>query len=130
MGNFSNAPLPEKVEAFYKRDVSKELALEALTAIENVFEGRSYNSTLTGPSFKSYLELLEREDLVNAITDQFVAVRSSIGGLNNNFYQQVIDNNNQLLLTYDVIQAAVPSLKTDMRQLFGVTIDFFDSDGD
>lgn len=130
VGNFSSTPLPEKVEAFYKKEVSKELALEALTAIENFFYGRGYDDNVTRASFKSYLEFLNRGDLVTAITNQFTAARTSINGLNANFYQQIQDNNTQMIATYDVLQTAVPLLKVDMLQAFNVSVDFTDSDGD
>lgn len=130
VGNFSATPLPEKVEGFYKKEVSKELALEALIAIEDFFYGRGYNDDIERASFKTYLEYLDRGDLVTAITNQFVAARTSINGLNANFYQQITDNNNQMIATYDVVQAAVPLLKVDMLQAFNVSVDFTDSDGD
>lgn len=129
-GNFSATPLPESVEAFFKKDVSKLLALEAQTAIENLFKGKAYNASEIGASFKTYLEFLDRDDLVTALNAHFSSARTAINGLNDNFYQQVIDNNVQMTTAYDAIQAAVPKLKIDMVQQFGVTIDYFDSDGD
>lgn len=130
-GVFSNGgTLPETVEALYKQDVSKVLALESLTAIENVFNGNYYNSSVSGASFKTYLNFLEREDLVTEINNQFTAVRNIINDLDDSFYQQVLDNNVQMTATYDVIQAGVPKLKVDMMQTLNVVIDFTDSDGD
>ncbi|MFC0605547.1 imelysin family protein [Winogradskyella pulchriflava] len=130
IGVFSNEPLPEKVEAFYKKTVSKTLALEALTAIENTFNGKAYDGTTEGPSLKTYLEFLDRSDLVTEINNQFETSRNAINGLNDNFYQQIIDNNNQMTIVYDVIQAAVPKLKVDMKQALNFIIDYTDSDGD
>jgi len=129
-GNFSNGPLPENVEAFYKRDVSKILALEALDAIENMFNGRAYNGSSQGESIKTYLSFLDREDISTAIDNQFSEVRASLNGLNDNFYQQILDNNAKMTEAYDVIQAGVPILKVDMRQALDFTVDFTDSDGD
>ncbi|HUH48140.1 MAG TPA: imelysin family protein, partial [Arenibacter sp.] len=51
-------PAPEKVEAFYQRDLSKELALTAQQAVLDFYRGKSFNSTSTGPSFKSYFTAL------------------------------------------------------------------------
>ncbi|NRR90718.1 imelysin family protein [Winogradskyella undariae] len=130
-GVFSNGgTLPEKVEAYYKSDVSKELALEALTAIEDVFNGVSYTNNTSATSINTYLEFLGNEALVADINNQFVAVRNAINGLNSNFSQQVIDNNIQMNAAYDIIQAAVPKLKVDMAQSLNIVIDFNDSDGD
>lgn len=130
-GNFSDGgSLPEKVEGFYKRDVSKLLALEALTAIENLFNGTAYNSSEKGASFSTYLEFLDREDLVTEINNQFSAGRNALNGLNSDFYQQVVENNSQMTAAYDVIQAAVPKLKVDMKQALNFVIDYVDGDGD
>lgn len=129
-GNFSTQPLPEKVEGFYKRDVSKTLALEALTAIEDMFNGRSYSNVSSGESFKTYLETLDRSDLVTAINLQFAEVRASLNSLNTNFYEQVETGNTQMTQSYDTIQAGVPLLKVDMAQTFNVVIDYVDADGD
>jgi predicted lipoprotein len=130
-GVFSNGgSLPETVEAFYKKDVSKELALEALIGIENLFNGVGYASTTTGSSLNTYLEFLDRADLVIEINNQFTAAENAINGLNENFYQQTIDNNAQMTAAYDIIQAAIPKLKVDMKQALNFVIDYVDGDGD
>ncbi|NRD20433.1 imelysin family protein [Winogradskyella eckloniae] len=132
-GIFSNGgTLPETVEAFYKKDVSKELSLEALTGIENLFNGISYNSvsSVSGSSFSTYLEFLDREDLVTEINNQFAAGRNAINGLNDDYTQQLSDNSIQMTAAYDIIQAAVPKLKVDMKQALNFVIDYVDGDGD
>ncbi len=129
-GNFSTEPLPEKVEAFYHKELSKELAIEGFTAIENFFEGKAYNTASAALGFDDYLEDLERGDLVTQISSQFNSAKSSINGLDANFYQQIIDDNTQMTMTYDEIQVAVPLLKVDMVAAFNVSIDFVDADGD
>ncbi|WP_452227118.1 imelysin family protein [Lacinutrix cladophorae] len=126
----SGATLPEKVEAYYKRDVSRILALEALTAIEDVFNGAGYTNNIDGTSIDTYLQFLDRADLVTDINNQFAAIRNAINGLDASFSQQVIDNNTQMNAAYDILQAAVPKLKVDMVQTLNVSIDFTDSDGD
>jgi hypothetical protein len=39
---------PEKVEVFYKKDLSKELLNTALKASQDFFNGKHFNSTATG----------------------------------------------------------------------------------
>ncbi|WP_299101508.1 imelysin family protein [uncultured Winogradskyella sp.] len=132
-GIFSNGgTLPETVEGFYKRDVSKELSLEALAGIENLFNGVSYSSlsSISGSSFSAYLEFLDREDLVTEINNQFAAARNAIDGLNDDYFQQINDNSIQMTAAYDIIQAAVPKLKVDMKQALNFVIDYVDGDGD
>ncbi|GGI57243.1 imelysin family protein [Winogradskyella haliclonae] len=121
---------PDRVEAFYKGDVSKTLALESLTALENFFVGRAYNGSTTGSSLRTYLQFLDSDDIVTAIQSQFTAVRTSINGLGNNFSNEIENNNTQVLTTYEVMQAMVPLIKVDMRQALDFAIDFQDSDGD
>ncbi len=131
-GNFSNQPLPEKVEGFYKKDVSKVLALESLSAVQDFFNGKKYNGTSTGESFKSYLEALDKNDLASTIASKFNDAKQKIQALDNNFYNQVNTDNTKMTQAYDALQSAVVSLKVDMMGAFQVNLDegFVDSDGD
>ncbi|WP_115462385.1 imelysin family protein [Winogradskyella aurantiaca] len=123
-GNFSNTPLPEKVEAYYKQDLSRTFALEALDAVIEVFNGSN------GSGFADYLDFLDRSDLKIDIQNQFAEARTKIQGLNLNFYQQVQDDNTKMTEAYDALQAAVVLLKVDMVSAFSVSIDYVDADGD
>ncbi|MFS4482624.1 imelysin family protein [Hyunsoonleella sp. 2307UL5-6] len=131
-GNFSNEPLPNKVEAFYKKDVSKLLALEALTAVQDFFNGKTYNESSTGESFKTYLEALGRNDLATTITSKFNEAKQKLEVLDDSFYNQVDTDNTKMTQAYDALQTAVVSLKVDMMGVFQVSLDegFVDSDGD
>lgn len=130
-GNFSVDPLPEKVEAYYKNDVSKELALLGLETIEKVFNGQAIvGSGASSQSFASYLDYLENSQLKDDINAQFLAARQQIQSLNISFSQQVMEDNTQMTQAYDLLQGAVVLLKVDMASAFNVSIDFTDSDGD
>ncbi|MTE27782.1 imelysin family protein [Winogradskyella ouciana] len=130
-GNFSVDPLPEKVEAYYKNDVSKELALLGLETIEKVFNGQAIvGSGASSQSFASYLDYLENSQLRDDINAQFLATKQQIQSLNNSFSQQVMEDNTQMTQAYDLLQGAVVLLKVDMASAFNVSIDFTDSDGD
>lgn len=133
-GNFSNGPLPENVEAFYKKDISKALALQALRATQDFFEGTSFNSNATGESFKSYLDFLNTikngEDLSTLINAQFNTSRTKMMSLNANFVEQISTNNTAMLETYDELQRNVILLKVDMLQALDINVDFVDTDGD
>lgn len=130
VGVFSSTSLPEKVEGFYTKDISKQLALEALMSIEKVFNGTSFNGNTSGIGFKNYLEELDRDDIANAITNQIAIARKQINGLNDNLYQQIIDNESNLLNVYSEIQKVVVLLKVDMLNAFNVSLDYADADGD
>ena len=133
-GNFSATPLPEKVEAFYNKEVSRELALDGLQAVQDFFNGRSYVGSSTGESFKSYLDFLNTikngDDLSTLITNQYSEARTKIQALDTNFYDQINTDNIKMTEAYDALQAAVVLMKVDMLQAFGVSVDFIDADGD
>jgi predicted lipoprotein len=129
-GIFSNNVLPDRVEAFYRSDISKDLALEALQAVQDFFNGKQYGGSATGESFRSYLVYLQRSDISNSITTQFASAETQINGLLDNFSQQVNTDNTQMTLAYDELQKAVVLLKVDMFQAFNVNVDFVDADGD
>lgn len=129
-GVFSSTSLPDRVEAFYRKNISRELAVEGLTSVQNFFEGRAYKGTSTGASFKSYLVSLNRQDLADKITNQLAAAKTKLNQLNVSLYQQVKSDNTQMTLTYDELQKAVVLLKVDMLQAFNVVVDFVDADGD
>lgn len=130
-GNFSNAPIPSTVEAFHKKDVSKELALASLDAVVKIFNGQSLvGGATSGESFASYLEALNRGDLKTQIDNQFQEAKEKLTVLDDNFVNQINTDNSKMTEAYDALQGAVILLKVDMASAFNVVIDFQDSDGD
>ncbi|WP_339700078.1 imelysin family protein [uncultured Marixanthomonas sp.] len=133
-GVFSNDPLPEKVEAFYKKDISKILALEALQATQNFFEGKKFGASSTGESFKTYLAFLNTikngENLGALITSQFETATSNLEGLNNDFALQIENDNTKMLTAYNELQRNVILMKVDMLQAMDISVDYVDADGD
>jgi len=129
-GNFSTTPLPENVEAFYNQEISKTLTLEALKAVQDLFNGKAYNNASTGSSFSNYLTYLNRTDLVTLINNQFDTAREKIQLLDSNFYSQINTDNTKMTEAYDALQAAVVLLKVDMLQALNISVDYVDADGD
>ncbi|WP_420574148.1 imelysin family protein [Kordia sp.] len=129
-GNFSSTSLPDRVEGFYNEEASKELALEALTAVQNIFNGTQFGGSATGESFKTYLTSLERTELATLINNQFNTARGKIQALNSNFITQINTDNTKMTEAYDALQAAVVLLKVDMLQAFNISVDYVDADGD
>ena len=133
-GVFSGDALSNKVEAFYSKEYSKELFLLGLDAAQRFFNGRNYNSDVTGTGLKAYLDYLntikEGADLSTLINDQFNVSRSSSNALNDNFALQVETDNIKMLETYDELQKNVVLLKVDMLQAMNIKVDFVDADGD
>ena len=129
-GVFSGNPLADKVEGLYSGEFSKDLALEALKAFEDFFNGKAYGGTSSAESFNTYLMYLERNDIVTSITSQLNLAESQVSGLLDNFNQQVITDNSQMLMAYDELQKVVIFIKNDMPNAFNVSITFEDNDGD
>lgn len=133
-GVFSSSALPDRVEGYYSKIYSKELALEAFSSIKNFFNGISHeNQDVTGTGLKSYLDFLDPNKtqlLSDEINNQFNIAENSINELNNNFSEQTSTGLVKLLNTYDNIQKAVVLLKVDMLQILNINVDYVDADGD
>ena len=99
-------------------------------SFEDFFNGKHYNGSLTGESFKTYLQYLDRNDIYVSTTDQFNSARIEINNLSNNFSNQINTDNTKMTKAYDELQKAVVLLKVDMLQAFSINIDYVDADGD
>ncbi|WP_025764651.1 imelysin family protein [Dyadobacter tibetensis] len=126
----------DKVEAYYKKDLSKKLAQSAHEAAVNFFNGVYANSSEEGPSLKSYLNALGTKDLSSGlllsevINSQFSKSNEALKGLNDNFYLEVTTNNQAMLTAYAELQKVVRLLKVDMTSAMSITITYTDNDGD
>jgi predicted lipoprotein len=133
-GNFSIMPLPDKVESYYRNDTSKMLTTEALTAVNNFFNGKAYDSSSSDESLASYLDYLNTikngEDLSVLINNQFDTAKSKIDILDDSFTDQINSDNTKMTEAYDVLQMAVVLLKVDMLQALNISVDYVDADGD
>ena len=134
-GVFSNGTLfPEKVEGFYKKDISKALLNTAIQAQQDFFNGKAFNSSEIGPSLKSYLDEVKAvrngQNLSTIINNQFATIYSANEMLNVNFSQQIESDNAKMIEAYDALQQNVIYFKLDMMQALNITIDYVDGDGD
>jgi predicted lipoprotein len=127
---------PEKVEAFYTKDLGLTLAKTAQTATYNLFLGKSYQNQTAGYSIKNYLDALGVKDatsgklLSELITQQFDLIDFNLNGLQNNLYSEVNNNKPKMVNTYNEMQKLVRLLKVDMTSAMSVTITYTDNDGD
>jgi predicted lipoprotein len=130
----SGVKYPEKVEAYYKNDISKELLNISIKATQDFFNGKYFNSTTTGVSLKSYLDYLNatksNQKLSDIINNQFATVYTVNNTLNNSFSQQINTDNSKMIAAYDALQQNVIYTKLDMMQALNITIDYVDGDGD
>jgi hypothetical protein len=133
-GIWSGDPLPDRIEAYYGENYSKLLALEAGIAVDQFFNGKSYDDpTIIGLSLKQYLDYVESDvddKLSDRINDQLNTATDKISSLNTNFKTQIQEDNNQMLATYDAIQKTVVMLKVELLQKLNISIDYVDADGD
>ena len=133
-GVFSGGSLPSNVEAFYKKNISKDLALEAMEAIIKFYNGTSYDGLSSGPSIKSYLTHLNSikngTSLSASLETKLQSAKTNINSLSDNFATQIGSDNNKMLNTYDAVQSVVVLLKVDMLQAFNINVDYTDADGD
>ena len=125
-----------KVEAFYKKDISLSLAKAATQATIDFFNGKGVNTGTEGPSLKTYLTALGAKDsatgtgLAQIINTQFTAINTKLGLLPENLYNQVNTNNQLMIDVYTEMQKAVRMLKVDMTSAISITITYTDNDGD
>lgn len=122
----------EKVEAFYKNDISKILLLEALNASQDFFNGKVGEREVT--SIKSYLEAVQKispgEDLIATINANFDNASTKTKLMSDSFSAQIKDDNLKMRATYDALHKNVVPLKVNMVQLFKIQISYQDADGD
>lgn len=134
IGIFSDNPLPDRVEAVYREDVSKALLNEALDAAQDFFNGTHHGSSTDGIGLDDYLDelnsLKEGADLTTLINSQFDKARTEIDKLGDNFHEEIMKNPEGVLEAYTQLQLNVVLLKTDMLQALNINTDFVDSDGD
>ena len=134
-GVFStNTTFTNKVEAYYKNDISKLLLTDAVTATKDFFNGKHFGSAATGLSLKTYLEYLKvsknNQPLGTIINNQFEVVATTNGSLGNSFSQQIVSNNTKMLEAYDELQKIVQYFKVDMMAALNISVNYADADGD
>ena len=132
----AGVPHPEKVEAFYKKDISLLLAKNAHQAVHDFFQGKNVLTGADGPSFKTYLDALDARDMTSGILlsviidDQFAVITTMLNALSSSLYDQVQNDNQAMIDTYAAMQQMVRILKVDMTSAMSVTITYTDNDGD
>jgi predicted lipoprotein len=134
-GVMSGTPAPEKVEAYYTKDLGMELAKAALKASRDFFMGKTFNGTATGPGLYTYLQALGRNNasvatLATALENQFAVLETKMNSLGNSVYDAVVNDRTSVLALYDEFQKQVRYLKVDMSSALGITISYTDNDGD
>ena len=68
--------------------------------------------------------------LQDDITSSFDNSIEKVNSLNDNFSTQILTENIKMLEAFDVIQQGVVRLKTNMLSILGISVDYYDADGD
>ncbi|GAB3553793.1 imelysin family protein [Spirosoma fluminis] len=132
----NGTPAPEKVEAFYRKDMSLTLAKTAHQAFVDFFNGKSVKTGQEGPSLKTYLNGLGAKDsrtgtaLADILNTQFAASAQQLNTLKNTLYDEVKTNDAAVVQVYTEMQKVVRMLKVDMTTAMSITITYTDNDGD
>ncbi len=127
---------PEKVEAFYQKEISGELALQAHTSAYEFFRGIAPGVAEPGPSFFSYLDDLKAVDtdsetpLSTFLDNQFKLVITKLEAVNPNLYEEVQENKDDVIEIHTEMQKLVAYIKVDMANTMSVSITYVDNDGD
>ncbi len=134
-GVFSGgAKFPEKVEGFYKNNISKALYTTSIQASQDFFNGKHFNGTASGEGLKSYLDFLNTlrsgQKLSAIINAQFATIFTASTNLNDSFSNQINTDNSKMIAAYEALQQNIVYLKLDMMQALNITVDYVDSDGD
>ncbi|MCX2681100.1 imelysin family protein [Galbibacter sp. EGI 63066] len=136
-GVFSSGTVfPDKVEAYYNNDVSKELYLEAVNASQDFFNGKAFDGSSTGESLKSYLDYMHEineiagDKLSDLINSQFTTIKNKSTALSNSFSAQIETDNSLMISLYDELQRNVVYFKVDMLSTLSISVDYVDADGD
>lgn len=119
----AGTPRPLAVEAYYS-GYSVELASANLQQVENIFTGGD------GRGIDDNLEALNAGDLSQEIQTQINESQSALEGLNDPLSQQIEENNDPVLTTFEDMQQVVTLVKADMTSILGITITYQDNDGD
>ena len=131
-GMLTTAPYEKGVEAYYRQDISKHLALTALDACKDLFIGKSVNSETSGFSYSDLLVENGDSALSSSIINEIEQAHYAINNLEDNFRLQITKayGVEDMRATYDQLQDVVPLLKVGMLAVLDFDPDYNDTDGD
>lgn len=135
VGAMTGVAAPNLTEAFYSPTLSKDLALSALSAINDFYEGINFNGIANGNGFKEYLAAVATKDengqlISDLIATELAQAKTSLEGLSSPIREAVNSDRNTVLNIYTELQQVVPLFKVDMVSAFGISITYVDNDGD
>jgi hypothetical protein len=76
------------------------------------------------------MESDQDDKLAEKINEQLKKIKTKLTELNTDFSEQIRQDNLEMLITFDIIQANVVFLKVNLLQKLNINIDYADADGD
>jgi len=134
-GAMTGVAAPTLTESYYTPTLSKELAVAAMNAVKNFYDGKGYSNNIDGMGFHDYLTAIGTKDetgkaMATVISENFTTATSSLAAFPATIKTGVTNNRPQILEIYQQLQSIVPLLKVDMVSAFGISITYTDNDGD
>ncbi len=131
--NFSGTALPTHVEAPYYADLSVELALENIEAIERLYLGNSLQGS-AGKGLDDYLISLNAKygevTLDKAIKDQLAECKQTITALPSPLKEHLVTDKDKIDEAVKSLQKLIVLFKADIPSATGILITYQDNDGD
>ncbi|MAO34024.1 MAG: hypothetical protein CMD03_04625 [Flavobacteriales bacterium] len=123
---------PDQIESYYKPELCKHLAIEAMKSVKRFYEGEYYDGSNNGVGLKEYLIDLNADNLVSSIENQFNEIDNKLNLLEDDFILELNTyNKDRIEQVFLAMQSLVTTLKSDMMvSYFGITEDYADNDGD
>lgn len=117
-------PLPEKTEAYYKNDISVQLAEQNLEALRELFQA----------GLDDYLNALDAQHsgqaLSEVILEKFTKAKDLLEQTDEPLSESAKNKNEQVMEAYTALQELVVLLKADLSSAMGILITYQDNDGD
>lgn len=130
---FTQTPLPEKCEAYYYGTISRDLLIESMKTMKNVYLGNDANGN-EGTGFDDFLQFNNAKyndaSLDETIQSQLDVVIAGSENLGVSIAEEATSNQAKLLELFDDMQFLNSLLKVEMTNSMEVQITYKDSDGD
>ena len=100
----------------------------------NFINGSGYLNNDNGLGLDDYMNFVNAEhnnmQLSKVIDNQIVTILEELNNYNNPLSEEIMNNKDALLNSYEELQKLVPFIKVDMTSGLGVLITYQDNDGD
>ena len=118
----------EKVEGLYS-STSLLLLTKQLEVLENVYTGTNADGQ-NGTGLEDMLIAYQNAELDTKIKDKFTAATAQLELIETSIEAEIKSGSDDVGVLYDILQANVVNIKSDMPSILSVAITYQDGDGD